>query len=263
MYQKPVSPGTIGNVLDAGFRLYTASLRHVFPAAVLVALALAVPNLPQLFIAELGDSASVAAGIAVLITVPVGYWLMAFAMATLVFRINGFANGETVPLSTDLRAGLARSPWVFGAFILYGLALAGGLILLVIPGIIAWVSLGLFLYAMVVDDYTALNALRRSHKLVWGNWWRTATIFFVAGMVAIVFYVLMAGGLGVIVGLAGLGEAATSETALILGVTLIGFVFNLVVMPLFTALGYSIYVDLKLRREGTDLDARIDELRTA
>ena len=72
------------------------------------------------------------------------------------------------------------------ASLLAGLAILGGFILLIIPGIIFSVWFAFALYAVVLDGQKDIGALRFSKKLVKGRWWGTLWRFILPALIYIV-----------------------------------------------------------------------------
>lgn len=85
--------------------------------------------------------------------------------------------GEAFGLASD-RAGAA-----IGTTVLYTLAVAVGLVLLIVPGI--WLAVRLYLGAQVavVDKLGPVDALRRSFELTRDRWWQTFGRMLLAGIV--------------------------------------------------------------------------------
>ena len=83
--------------------------------------------------------------------------------------------------------GMRRLLPVILASLLYGLAVLGGSLLVIIPGIIVWLSLAFYALCITLEGDGIIESLRHSHRLVWGNWWRTAMI---GSVVLVVYYVL-------------------------------------------------------------------------
>ena len=67
--------------------------------------------------------------------------------------------------------------------ILSGLAVMGGTILLVLPGIWLGVSLAFSQYFLLEDNVHGTQALAASHALVKGRWWKTFWRFVIPGLV--------------------------------------------------------------------------------
>jgi len=104
-------------------------------------------------------------------------------------------------------------------------------------------------YFTVLDSLGAVAAIMASHSLVWGHWFRTATIAFIASILIMVFYAL----LGIVTGLL-FGDDS-----------LLTFVINLFcaafTTPYLFTLGYVQVYDLKLRRPKVFLDELVEEER--
>jgi hypothetical protein len=148
--------------------------------------------------------------------------------------------------------------------ILFGIALTIGLILLIIPCLILMVSLALCFNIALLEDKGPVDSLTESHRLVWGNWWRTAAILTVGFIIIFVIYLIAGMIIGVITPLVVLG-GGTDNVLLISLVSglLVGVLMSLLVTPFYISLAIAIYWDLKLRKDGGDLAARVGALNAA
>ena len=148
---------------------------------------------------------------------------------------------------------------MLGCIILDILAVIGGFIALVIPGLILSLSLLLAPYLVITDGLGPIAALNQSHKLVWGNWWRTAGIFTVLIFIVFAAYFLMGllGTLQLVFGTDGADSNLTFVAYILVPM------MSALISPLIYAFTMSILNDLKLRREGADLDARMGEIENA
>jgi hypothetical protein len=75
------------------------------------------------------------------------------------------------PTLKDLTGLLARGPTVLLAWCLYCLAVAAGLVLLVVPGVHIAVRYSLFGHVLASRQASALDALREAGSLAQGRWW--------------------------------------------------------------------------------------------
>jgi hypothetical protein len=124
----------------------------------------------------------------------------------------------------------------------------------VIPGVILMLSLAFYQMLIVVDGNRTFASLRASHRLVWGNWWRTATVFLVPAVLYLVIYVVLALVLGMVIPFTD-GEGGRTTLEFAINVMTIGVgTFS---MPLFYSVALAQLNDLKLRKQGLDLEARI------
>ncbi|HEY4647264.1 MAG TPA: hypothetical protein VIH25_13415 [Steroidobacteraceae bacterium] len=254
MYAKPTSPQSIGQVLDGSFRLTAAAFGRSWILALFAGISGYAASVYQF---TRGDSLAEA------VTAPQDamYWtlyavgLLASVLfyAAIYLRIDSIADGSTG--AGALQSALRKLPLLIALIILNMLALMVGFILLIVPGLILIVSLVLAMPILLLEDKGPIDSLTSSHKLVWGNWWRTAAILTVGGIIIFVLYMI----LGLIAAavapfLAGGEAAVVAVVSLFIVLALAGILIS----PYFVSLILNIYWDLKLRREGGDLSARAE-----
>jgi ABC-type transporter Mla maintaining outer membrane lipid asymmetry permease subunit MlaE len=130
-----------------------------------------------------------------------------------------------------------------------------GFILLLIPGFYAIGVLCLWPVALYGDDAASMQALGVSRDLVKGHWWRTTTILTVSIIIILVFTFIV----GLVTGIFSVFTHRDLMAAQLYG-QLVGVVANVFALPAIPAVLVAIYNDLKLRREGGDLAARLGAL---
>jgi hypothetical protein len=253
MYDKPSAPAGIGGVLDDGFKLFRACFTQVVGLAILASLISQIPSLVMTSAIDADGVPQLGAGVG--IAALVGMLLSVVLFGALVSRIHLIHEGRSPSLGDSLNAGLACMLSLLGSMILYGLAVAVGMVLLIVPGLIVMVSLMFAPYIVVTEGAGVIESLRRSHQLVWGHWWRTSALVGIAGFILMVAYVLIALVAGVLMfaNPDALEPGGFSVTQTVLTAVLGGLL-----TPLFYTLFMAAYYDLKLRREGDDLADRID-----
>jgi len=258
--EKPLS---IGGVLDRGFAVYRQSLLSVLPLTVIGAL---MPLLPRLIFPPSAmvqgnrvDSAHAGAyfGLVMLMS------FVAFALWIGVIRKqDDVASGRNaLDIREAFTGGLRFFLPAVGAGILYALIMMVGFVLLVVPGIIFSVSLSLSLFALVLDGAGVTGSLGRSRALVRGHWWRTATILTVAMLIYMAVYVGVMALLMLVLPVGNIFSVSTGSAApnalIMLLFSLVLGLFNAVLAPLMYAMALVTYRDLRLRKSGGDLAARI------
>ena len=264
---RPTEPQTIGGVLDTSFQLYRASIGAVWPLCLLLAFCSLIPSI-YMAIKGLGLQNNPLLALEVM-SDPV-YWIVyvlsialtLWAIAAIYAKQGAIGSGESLGAGAALQSTARLILPLFLMSICFGLAVVVGLILLVIPGLILIVSLVLGTNLVVFEGKGPIAALSGSHRLVWGNWWRTAAIFTVGLFVLFVIYLAA----GLIVGILMPFLAIDAENAALVGLlggAIIGLLINLLVTPFYTALLIAVYWDLKLRKEGSDLAARVGALNPA
>jgi hypothetical protein len=265
MYSLPTEPGSIGHTLDAGFKLYFVSFKQVLVLTILAALSVSVPVValvlatPMLFVDDAAPgNAIIAAFIIGFVAIMILY--MWFYLAILC-RIGGIAYAQNLSIGACMSTALRRIIPVILATILFSLAMMGGFLLFIIPGLILWVSLIFYSLCIVLEGDGILESLRHSHRLVWGNWWRTSVI---GTVVIIVYYVIY---LAIQVPFVVVDQMVfDSEFGAVPGfgqamLSMVGDIIAMVItLPLMTSVMVAVFHDLKLRKEGQDLEARVEAL---
>jgi len=252
MYRAPTAPLSIGGVLDNGFQLLRASFSSVIGLAIISAVIGSAPNLvlPQ---PPLTGEPRIPTGF--LAGSLVAGLVSALFYGAIIARIDAHIKAREMSFAEAVQIGARRLLPMILCFILYGLAVAGGFVLLVIPGVILALSLGMAPYLVITEELGPVDALKRSHNLVWGNWWRTAIIITVIMFILMAAYcfVGMVSGISIVAGGTEVGEPG-------LLVTLAMALFSAVITPVAYSLGLALLTDLQLRKEGGDLEARIDAM---
>jgi len=174
-------------------------------------------------------------------------------IAAVVYRLGATAELHEARAGQALTRGVRCVLSLIGAAILYFLAMAGGLILLIVPGIILSLSLSFGFFAIVLDGESALGALKRSHRLVWGNWWRTLAVVSVPVVIVMILYLGLAIAFGATL---VMSDGRPSNDAMITA-NLIEAAIGGITAPLIYSIMIAQYHDLKLRKEGHDLAARL------
>ena len=107
--------------------------------------------------------------------------LLAGAMAWVTYQLYA---GKKPTTSEVLRFGLSRLLPILLVSVLVGLAVIGGLLLLIVPGIIFAIRFTVAVPALVVEDARGREAMRRSWRLVKGYSGRVFGITLLAGLIA-------------------------------------------------------------------------------
>lgn len=265
---QPAQPQTIGGVLDTTFQLFKASVGKVWILCLIGGLAGAIPTVYLLTQGILANPADPAAALG-LFARP-GYWLANIAtiilslwsMGALYLKINAIGTDADLGLGEALQVSLRKTPLLFLTVILFAIVLGIGLVLLLIPGLILMISLALCFNLVLLEDKGPVASLSGSHNLVWGNWWRTLAILIVGFVIVFVIYIAIGLVLGVAVPLLGMGSDDPLAFTMIAS-ALVGVLGSLILTPFYIAMVVAVYWDLKLRKEGGDLAARVGALGTA
>jgi hypothetical protein len=259
-------PQSIGKILDDGFKFYLRNLLKILPLSFL---AVVTPVVVLIVFLGLDTYLSLGGGQldpattdfgALFASLGIGMviaMLLAVVFYTAMFyKLAGEAKDHAIGIGASLGLGAKAAIPLLITGILYSIAVTLGFILLVIPGIIVMVSLVLYMPAFTMDNAGIIGSLKKSHNLVWGNWWRTLVILSVPTIILLVIL----GGIGILsAALIGFSVSQSEgdflQYQLMLEVA--QYIINVFLAPLFPALMIILYHDLKLRKEGADLDAKI------
>ncbi|MDX2507767.1 MAG: hypothetical protein QNL62_25280 [Gammaproteobacteria bacterium] len=266
-FQLLTTPSSIGRVLDSGFKLFTSSFKSVFGLVVLSAIvsvimqyAMVVVMVPdQAFTTVELSQEYFAKAVPILIVLGIVFWVISIAIYNMVLaRVGQFAVNDGGDLTDAIILGLKKLWPVFLAMVLYMVAIMLGFVLLVIPGLILLLTLLFFQVLIVNEDAGVVESLKTSHRLVWGNYWRTATVITIPIFIIYALVIVVALVSGVMMAVES--PEAVSEPALemsfgfteVIGAALPAFLMSLL---------YSMYIvqvnDLKLRKSGDDLQQRL------
>jgi hypothetical protein len=125
-------------------------------------------------------------------------WLFLFAGMLVGLHVMALksVDGE-IPRTADLFASLERGPAYLLALGVYCLAVSGGLVLFIVPGI--YLAIRYCLFAQIITDISAsaLPALRKAAALARGNWVSLGALFFIAFLLNVSGIALL--GIGLII----------------------------------------------------------------
>jgi len=224
----------VGSVMSKTF----AILGQQFGKFVLLALLPMVPIL-LLTLGQMSGAGNSATGIGVAgaLTGILTFVLQTVAQATSLYGAFQAMRHQPFTIGESLRIGLARAVPVIGAGILVGLAIGLGFLLFVVPGVIIGCMLYVAIPACVIEKKGATASLSRSVALTKGYRWQIFGLFLLVVVITLIGTVILLkiSGSGVI------GEV-------------IGFLWQVVLTAFSAVLSAVIYHDLRMAKEGVDLD---------
>lgn len=230
-------PRTVGEILDTAFQLY----RSRFAAMATATGILVMPLLLVELVAPLNLLGFLER---------IGNLFFLAASAAVVVIAAGAYEGRDVRAVDAIRAMGRRFLSVWGAAIFQGILVGVGLLLLVIPGIIALAYTFAMQQAVMVEGCTTDDAWQRSKTLSRGSMkpiLLTSVLAFVIVMVAMI-------GVGTVM---SFFEAGIRAEALIIDGAMI------VLNPLAAVVGTVLYYDLRIRKEAYDVVVAAERLPAA
>lgn len=257
-------PLGIGEMLDAGLKLFRTQPRDM----VLASFVLTVPAVALLVLVQLSAGNPDALTRTDEVTgqpVPDGRALLVFLGATLVstailLAVTNLAVAGTMRMSISaylgtpvgwresLRYAFSRLGSLTFLLILTTAGMVGGLLLCIVPGLWLQGVWGVAVPAMLVEELGAVGSLKRSFTLVRGRFWPVFGALFLAGLLASVVSSLLAAP-ALVVQFAG-GSFVVSSILSGLGQV----VGSALTIPYTAAVTAVVYFDLRVRKEGYDLE---------
>jgi hypothetical protein len=170
--------------------------------------------------------------------------------AAMVKAISDAYLGGRPTVRDSLRFGARRVASLFWMYLLLGVGLTVALIAVVLPAIWLYVAWSVATPVLLVEGLRGSAALRRSFRLVRGRWWTVAFTLLIARLM-----VSIASGLVVAVFLVVPHVIDNSSVLLaVIGATIASCVATALVQPLQSAIVTVLYFDLRVRRDGFDLE---------
>jgi len=252
----------MGRVLDDGIALFRTSFKRVYPYALIGALLMA---LPSIFAPDLPRDSDVQVTMgpipALLGLGPmfVIFWIAALVCYQIAFAIvmlkmvNGVADNPYTSDKNIFVNAFAKGILLLIPTILYFIVLLLASMAFLIPGIIVGLSMFLYTPLVVLRNTGIFRSLAASHRLVWGNWWRTATIITVPMILIFVISMIVA----TVWGLSTSFRIAFDTNEQPAALHLANAVASSLTIPMLVAVMITVMHDLRLRREGADLEARL------
>jgi hypothetical protein len=160
--------------------------------------------------------------------------------------------GERVSIGRTYQYALRKLPAILLITILTTIVTLIGFILLIIPGIIAFVRLALAPPVVVVEDVRGTKAIGRSWRLTKGSFWRLLGLLILSGLIAAVGALIITVPTELIALSLGVGGWPVSALGSALATVLIT-PFSMLIIVLF-------YFDMRIRKEGFDIEVMAQEL---
>jgi hypothetical protein len=178
-----------------------------------------------------------------------------FATATCFRAIAQAYLGEKTDWRSSSAYALRHVGPLLWLTLLYTLGVTFGLVLLIFGSVWLYIAWAFAVPAMLIEGVRGRRALGRSFRLVRKRWWQTfATIaigFILAGIISTVVQ-----GIFVV----GLVVGSDNDALVLVLATLAGIVGLAISTPLQAALLTVLYFDLRVRKEGFDLELLADEI---
>jgi hypothetical protein len=266
-------PLRVGEILDVCINIFTRNfltfvrivLVLVIPVQIVsvAVLVSTVPNadvLPRRFGSTSGAriaSSDVPAYIGGQVVVLVLTLVLTAIATAACFRAVGDAYlGSRPDWRSSLRFAARRFHSVVWVTVLVALLSTIGLLGLIVTGIWLWFSFAVAVPALLFEGCKGFKALRRSMRLVRGRWWATAGAVLCGYLIASIIGGILQGLISALV-LTDAGKSVIGVATVNAVASGIGQIFT---TPFPAAVTAVVYYDLRVRKEGFDLQLLADRL---
>lgn len=277
----PDGPQSVSQMLDAGFRIFKATLVRclLFGAVAMIA-----GQLPNIYSLARGEpfGGLLRGDLVTLVLFALGIVIAVYFWAVILIRQREIAQGRRRRIRAELADGLRRMPTLIVvtvvAFVLLAaipallfvsemkqvpqatqLALRIAAAVLAVP--VAWLLPGLSMAEAVaaLTPNGPLASLKQGIWLAYRNWWRImlsyavwAILLSVLNLVAVVLLMLL------------LQVFGASDVITLSAATPVAFVaLRAIDMPFFAAILLAVYGELMVRKQGVDLERRVASVAQA
>ena len=258
-------PLSVGEVLDVAIKVYTRNAPTlwkivaliVFPVNVLGA-AVTLSTLPdEVFDPNFGtqpgtftDDDLMALVAAQIIVAIVAMITVVIATGACMKAVSDVYLGEKPTAGSSLRFAAKRVHSLVWIGLLTFVLATIGLIGLIVTGVWLWVSWTVAPAVLLVERRKGFKALRRSFLLVKGRWWQV----FGATIVGAILTSIVGFALGSLTTPLLLTDSGENLTLTVVVDTIVNTISGILTTPFQAALVAIIYFDLRVRKEGFDLE---------
>ncbi len=155
--------------------------------------------------------------------------------------------GRPVDPGRSLRFGFEHLGSVIWLSLLAGFGIALGLLLLVIPGLYLAVAWAIAVPVMLSENLRGRKALGRSRALVSGRFWPCAGVL----LLAILLALIVAAAIEFLV--LAITGSSDNDTVIFFTQGISSLISDTLVLPFQVAVTTVLYIDLRVRKEGFDI----------
>lgn len=254
-----------GRIVDRAFRLYRGNFLRFVTIVAVVHVPVFLISMGLAFMwadaakGSGGQGPSLAGIAPTIVAVIVGVCAQALCSAALVKSISESYLGNAVTVGEAYRFVLPKLLTLIGASLLVGLVCGLGFLLFVVPGVIFSLWFALTSQAIVIEDVGATGGMSRSKQLAKGNLGK----IFVVGLIVFLISLLINQGLAFAVRPLQPAPPDGSGTTAIFLAQGAGLIAGILVAPVSAAAFILLYYDIRIRKEGFDLEMLAQRLGSA
>lgn len=254
-------PMSIGRILDQVFRIYKDHfIRFIAIIAVIQIPISLVSLLYQILFTKLNTATETGAVVVMLLsTVPMLFLALlgqTLGSGALARSVAETYLGHDMSVGQVYRHVLPKLLTLILVAILVGLCVGVGFLLLVVPGVIFSLWFALTTPAIIMEDLNATAGMSRSRALVQGNLGKVFAIGFLVFVLAFVISMPFQFGGALLVGFVAKGNQPLS----LLITQISQMIGQIIGMPVGAIASILLYYDLRIRKEGFDLQMMVESM---
>lgn len=240
----------LGQILDRMFRIYGGNFALLFGIVALSYVPIYVLQIPLFgvyYIKGLGDQAQVIAVICQVVLSLLAI-LLAYPLAqgAATFAVSERYLGHEVTIGAAYRAAFQRLGKLITTQLTVSLKVGIGFLLLIIPGVLWLLSYFVAIPVVMVEGTGALQTMRRSKDLAYGH---RRNIFVIVFMMMVLSWAIAVASYVITLMFWNL----TTFTGQVMNQVISG-ILNLLLAPVWVVAAILFYYDLRIRKEGFDLE---------
>lgn len=257
-------PLQVGEVLDAAVKVYRNRFRSLFKIGLVIATpleivsVLALLSLPDEVFEETAAGSVDAAAVAVVgLIYALVFTGTLLVTAMTVKVISDSYLGRPADWRASLAAGVRKLPSLLWLDLLFLAFLIAGLPFLAVPTVYVYVAFSLCVPVLMLEGTPGARALHRSRRLVEGRWWPTAAALLAAFILTSVVSMFFS-----FVGFDAGARLDDTPMATVAG-TVLTIISSSLVTPFTAVVTTVLYFDMRVRKEGLDLEQLAQSVETA
>jgi hypothetical protein len=251
-------PLGVGEILDAALAVYRS---HAFAlwrvVAVVVALPAALDGALAVAVRQVGDPKQNGGSLVLLELLVIVVSLVAASIAVAAaYRLVADAYlGRPVDPDASLRFGLRRLGSVIWVTLLNFAGAFVGFLFLIVPGVFLVVSWSIAIPVLLGENLRGTKAMGRSFALVRGRWWPCAGVVGLMYLLELIVYA------GIVLVIRTIVDSSGNDSVLFVEQGVTSLIVSALVLPFQVAVTTVLYIDLRVRKEGFDIQLLTHSLR--
>jgi Uncharacterised protein family (UPF0259)/Membrane domain of glycerophosphoryl diester phosphodiesterase len=247
----PLRPLSVGEILDGSFSNIRMNPQSTLGLALLFVVAFEVLNV---FISYGRYNSSGFVGFLLSLLSQVLLIVMTVALSgCLITVISEAVLGRRLSPNEAFNRVKPRIPGLVGLALLVGIIVMIGLLLLLLPGIFAYVALALSAPAFILERVGVTDSMRRSWELVKGDFWRVLGILLLGFLIVLVIMFIIIIPFAIIAGASFVASGGDAGFGAIIILAVGQTIAATIGQPISAGITALLYVDRRMRAEGLDV----------